>query len=236
MHWGGCWRNESFDALGWLLEERELRCTGVAVGGRRSAELAAAGARGRRRPRHRRRTRAHAPPPPEPPLPPFPPQVAPNCLALCLKRFGLGRFSKINRRVAAGETLDLGPFMAKGAMDRVSASARVRCGRAWVCRVVLYGEESPRREWARGPAALPGMPAKRMPFARSARVRDLESRRASEQRAPTPLARFARSGSHLAARLHTSKHPRAPRNAPSPHPARALPSTRCMLSLFTWTT
>ncbi|KAI8475527.1 MAG: hypothetical protein J3K34DRAFT_517344 [Monoraphidium minutum] len=44
-------------------------------------------------------------------------EVAPNCLVLCLKRFGLGRFSKINRRVAAGEALNLGPFMADGAMD-----------------------------------------------------------------------------------------------------------------------
>jgi hypothetical protein len=46
-------------------------------------------------------------------------EVAPNCLAICLKRFGLGRFSKINRRVAAGETLNLAPFMAEGAMDQV---------------------------------------------------------------------------------------------------------------------
>ncbi|GBF87466.1 hypothetical protein Rsub_00177 [Raphidocelis subcapitata] len=44
--------------------------------------------------------------------------VAPNCLALCLKRFGLGRFSKINRRVAVGEALSLAPFMAEGAMDQ----------------------------------------------------------------------------------------------------------------------
>ena len=57
------------------------------------------------------------------PTPPLPSQVAPNCLALCLKRFGLGRFSKINRRVAAGETLNLAPFMAEGAMDQVGALA-----------------------------------------------------------------------------------------------------------------
>jgi hypothetical protein len=36
---------------------------------------------------------------------------------LCLKRFGTGRFGKINKVLVYGEKLDLGPFMAAGAMD-----------------------------------------------------------------------------------------------------------------------
>ena len=44
-------------------------------------------------------------------------EVAPNCLVLCLKRFGMGRFGKNNRRLAFGETLDLRPFMSKGGLD-----------------------------------------------------------------------------------------------------------------------
>lgn len=44
-------------------------------------------------------------------------EVAPNTLVLCLKRFGTGRFGKINKVVTYGEQLDLGPFMAEGAMD-----------------------------------------------------------------------------------------------------------------------
>lgn len=43
--------------------------------------------------------------------------MAPNTLVLCLKRFGTGRFSKINKILVYGEKLDLGPFMARGAMD-----------------------------------------------------------------------------------------------------------------------
>jgi hypothetical protein len=37
-------------------------------------------------------------------------EVAPNVLALLLKRFGMHRFGKINRRVVYQETLDLAPF------------------------------------------------------------------------------------------------------------------------------
>jgi hypothetical protein len=44
-------------------------------------------------------------------------EVAPNTLVLCLKRFGTGRFGKINKVLVYGERLDLGPFMAPGAMD-----------------------------------------------------------------------------------------------------------------------
>jgi hypothetical protein len=44
-------------------------------------------------------------------------EVAPNTLVLCLKRFGTGRFGKINKVLVYGEKLDLGPFMAQGAMD-----------------------------------------------------------------------------------------------------------------------
>jgi hypothetical protein len=43
--------------------------------------------------------------------------VAPNTLVLCLKRFGTGRFGKINKVLVYGEKLDLGPFMAQGSMD-----------------------------------------------------------------------------------------------------------------------
>lgn len=44
-------------------------------------------------------------------------EVAPNTLALCLKRFGTGRFGKINKTLSYGEHLDLRPYMAEGAMD-----------------------------------------------------------------------------------------------------------------------
>lgn len=44
-------------------------------------------------------------------------EVAPNTLVLCLKRFGTGRFGKINKVLVYGEKLDLAPFMAQGAMD-----------------------------------------------------------------------------------------------------------------------
>lgn len=44
-------------------------------------------------------------------------EVAPNSLVLCLKRFGTGRYGKINAPLVYGEALDLAPFMAAGAMD-----------------------------------------------------------------------------------------------------------------------
>ncbi|WIA19159.1 hypothetical protein OEZ85_003805 [Tetradesmus obliquus] len=44
-------------------------------------------------------------------------EVAPNSLVLCLKRFGTGRFGKINKVLVYGEALDLSPFMAQQAMD-----------------------------------------------------------------------------------------------------------------------
>eukprot|EP00878_Enallax_costatus_P006492 GHUV01006806.1.p1 GENE.GHUV01006806.1~~GHUV01006806.1.p1 ORF type:complete len:820 (+),score=282.32 GHUV01006806.1:139-2598(+) len=44
-------------------------------------------------------------------------EVAPNTLVLCLKRFGTGRFGKINKMLSYGEHLDLRPYMAEGAMD-----------------------------------------------------------------------------------------------------------------------
>jgi hypothetical protein len=49
-------------------------------------------------------------------------EVAPNTLVLCLKRFGTGRFGKINKVLVYGEQLDLGPFMAAGAMDEGPAT------------------------------------------------------------------------------------------------------------------
>jgi hypothetical protein len=42
-------------------------------------------------------------------------ESAPNTLVLCLKRFGVGRFSKNNQRVAYGERLDLSPYMVREA-------------------------------------------------------------------------------------------------------------------------
>lgn len=44
-------------------------------------------------------------------------EVAPNSLVLCIKRFGTGRFGKINKMLAYGEHLDLKPYMAQQAMD-----------------------------------------------------------------------------------------------------------------------
>jgi ubiquitin C-terminal hydrolase len=44
-------------------------------------------------------------------------EMAPNSLVLNLKRYGTGRFGKINKMLVYGETLDLGPYMADGAMD-----------------------------------------------------------------------------------------------------------------------
>lgn len=38
-------------------------------------------------------------------------------LVLCLKRFGTGRFGKINKMLSYGEHLDLKPYLAEGAMD-----------------------------------------------------------------------------------------------------------------------
>lgn len=49
-------------------------------------------------------------------------EVAPNTLVLCLKRFGTGRFGKINKVLVYGEQLDLGPFMARGATDDAPAT------------------------------------------------------------------------------------------------------------------
>ena len=44
-------------------------------------------------------------------------EVAPNVLRIHLKRYGLGRFGKVNRGVSYPERLDLAPHVAKGAMD-----------------------------------------------------------------------------------------------------------------------
>ncbi len=44
-------------------------------------------------------------------------EVAPNCLMLCLKRFGGQRFGKISRRIQFGEQLDLGQYLVAGGMD-----------------------------------------------------------------------------------------------------------------------
>ena len=41
-------------------------------------------------------------------------EVAPNVLAVTLKRFGVGRYGKINKKVAYDEQLDLQPFMVGG--------------------------------------------------------------------------------------------------------------------------
>ncbi|KAF6249543.1 hypothetical protein COO60DRAFT_1686733, partial [Scenedesmus sp. NREL 46B-D3] len=49
-------------------------------------------------------------------------EAAPNSLVLCLKRFGTGRFGKINKVLVYGEQLDLSPYMAEQAMDEGPAT------------------------------------------------------------------------------------------------------------------
>lgn len=46
---------------------------------------------------------------------------------LCLKRFGTGRFGKINKPLLFGEGLDLSPFMADDAVDPGPASYNLTC-------------------------------------------------------------------------------------------------------------
>jgi hypothetical protein len=113
---------------------------------------------------------------PEPTAPAAPraPQVAPNCLVLCLKRFGLGRFSKINRRVAAGETLNLAPFMADAALDKVGPP----------------GGAAPACVSSRSPAA------KRPPFLLTSNCTPPSHARAPRLYPPLPLTGSSRPPTH----------------------------------------